>query len=179
MTWTHRKSPPWSGLEGAEGPSREHGIQGTLWQMRRPRGMLVSPLQLPHSTTDPLLPHEDAGMPEKYPPEETAEMPPLEIPPSSLGLPGLGDDTTEARELKLSELGLVVFSLAGTQVNLGAGITKEALRPRLEAHEQQLVSQDPQTWLDLSFKVYQERAQRSLVGSNLRHQAVINYPAGL
>ena len=84
--------------------------------------------------------------------------------------------TTGSRDQRLNDLGLVVISLAGTQVDLGAGVTKDAPRSRREARERELVSHDPQAWLCISHRVHQGQAEKALVGSSFKRQAVINYP---
>ena len=84
--------------------------------------------------------------------------------------------TTGSRDQRLNDLGLVVISLAGTQADLGAGVTKDASRSRREARERELVSHDPQAWLCISHRVQQGQAERALVGSSFKRQAVINYP---
>ena len=84
--------------------------------------------------------------------------------------------TTGSRDQRLNDLGLVVISLAGTQADLGAGVTKDASRSRWEARERELVSHDPQAWLCISHRVQQGQAERALVGNSFKRQAIINYP---
>ena len=83
---------------------------------------------------------------------------------------------TGTRDQRLSDLGLVVLSLAGMQVDLGAGVTKDAPRSWREAREKELVSHDPQAWLCLSHRIRRGQAEKALVGSSFKRQAVINYP---
>ena len=51
-------------------------------------------------------------------------------PPGHTGAPELPplEEVTESRDQRLKELGLVVILLAGTQSDLGAGVTKDAPR---------------------------------------------------
>ena len=84
--------------------------------------------------------------------------------------------TTGSRDQRLNDLGLVVISLAGTQADLGAGVTKDAPRLRWETRERELVSHDPQAWLCISHCVHQGQAEKALMGSSFKRQAVINYP---
>ena len=90
--------------------------------------------------------------------------------------PAPPNPTTGSRDQRLNDLGLVVISLAGTQVDLGAGVTKDAPRWRREARERELVSHDPQAWLCISHRVHQGQAEKALVGSSFKRQAVMNYP---
>ena len=84
--------------------------------------------------------------------------------------------TTGSRDQRLNNLGLVVISLASTQADLGARVTKDAPRSRRETRERELVSHDPQAWLCISHREQQGRAEKALVGSSFKRQAVINYP---
>ena len=69
-----------------------------------------------------------------------------------------------------------MISLAGMQADLRAGVTKDAPRSRRETREKELVTHDPQAWLCISHRVQQGQAERALVGSGFKRQAVINYP---
>ena len=90
--------------------------------------------------------------------------------------PASSHPATGTRDQRLNDLGLVVLSLAGMQVDLGAGVTKDAPRSRREARKRELVSHDPQAWLCLSHRVRRGQAEKALVGSSFKRQAVINYP---